>query len=76
MFSTAIVIGFLNSEINSISEKEGNISVLFGVVSGTLGLALNVEVTTVDESTKGLKYYFMKVKDNCDTLQEISLVCL
>ena len=48
------MIGFLNSEMNSISEKEGNISVIFGVVSGTLGLALTVEVTTTDEGTKGL----------------------
>ena len=61
--------------MNNVSEKEGNISVIFGVVSGTLGLALTVEVTTMDEGTKGLDniMYFMIINS---ILQETLLVCL
>ena len=49
LFSSAVVIGFTPDTYN-VDEDGGSVSITFGVLSGTLGVSVDVSVSTTDGS--------------------------
>ena len=63
--SSAVVIGFTPDTYN-VNEGDGSVSITFGVLNGTLGVSVDVSVSTTDGSA--LCKSFQHDTNNMNTL--------